>query len=99
MTDENHIGDRNDMVVGDNDHGDAIPRCGSCGVAWVDHIGIMGVCAENTKLREERDEARREICEYQPRYYGKNSVTIEAENAAERRGWDCYDEKKKEETQ
>lgn len=61
MTDENHIGDRNDMVVGDNDHGDAIPKCGSCGVAWVDHIGIMGVCAEVAQLRAERDEARREV--------------------------------------
>lgn len=38
----------------------------------------------------ERDEARREICEYQPRYYGTNSVTTEAHDAAERRGWDCY---------
>lgn len=44
------------------------------------------------QMQKERDEARREICEYQPRYYGKNSVTIEAEDAAERRGWDCYKE-------
>ena len=44
------------------------------------------------RLRNERDEARREICEYQPRYYGTNSVTVEAHHAAERRGWDCYRE-------
>ena len=55
MSDANHIGDRDELVVGDNDHGDAIPKCGSCGVAWVDHIGIMGVCAEVAQLRAERD--------------------------------------------
>ena len=55
MTDANHIGDRDELVVGDNDHADAIPKCGSCGVAWVDHIGIMGVCAEVAQLRAERD--------------------------------------------
>ena len=63
---------------------------------------IVHQCKENNQLREaldeallERDTARREICEYQPRYYGTGSVTDEAHNAAERRGWDCY----KEETQ
>ena len=55
MSDANHIGDRDELVVGDNDHGDAISKCGSCGVAWVDHIGIMGVCAEVAQLRAERD--------------------------------------------
>lgn len=55
MSDANHVGDRDELVVGDNDHGDAIPKCGSCGVAWVDHIGIMGVCAEVAQLRAERD--------------------------------------------
>ena len=55
MSNENHIGDRDELVVGDNDHGDAIPKCGSCGVAWVDHIGIMKVCAEVAQLRAERD--------------------------------------------
>ena len=55
MSDANHIGDRDELVVGDNDHGDAIPKCGSCGVAWVDHIGIMGVCAANAQLTKERD--------------------------------------------
>ena len=54
MSDANHVGDRDELVVGDNDHGDA-PKCGSCGVAWVDHIGIMGVCAEVAQLRAERD--------------------------------------------
>ena len=41
--------------VGANDHGDAIPepKCASCGVAWVEHMGIMGVCADNKALRED----------------------------------------------
>ena len=55
MSDANHIGDRDELVVGDNDHGDARPKCGSCGVAWVDHIGLLGVCAEVAQLRAERD--------------------------------------------
>lgn len=42
------------------------------------------------RARQERDEARREICEYQPRYYGPNDVDAEARDVAERRGWDCY---------
>ena len=66
----NHIGDLNEMVVGDNDHGDALPelKCGSCGVTWIDHMGIMGVCADNKSLREDlqamleaHDEMRLEI--------------------------------------
>jgi len=48
-----------DIFVGDNDHGDVLPepKCESCGVPWVQHIGIMGLCAEFAKLRKERDEA------------------------------------------
>ena len=45
------------------------------------------------ELTKERDEARREVCEYLSCYYGKNSAIIEAQNTAERRGWDCYKEK------
>jgi len=66
------------------------PRCKSCGVPWVEHMGIEGTCAENKKLREERDEARREVCEFE-------MVNIKcAHDYATYRGWDCY---KKEETQ
>ena len=70
MNDANHIGDLNEMVVGDNDHGDALPepKCGSCGVPWIDHMGIMGTCADNAALREDlkdsleaHDEMRQEI--------------------------------------
>jgi hypothetical protein len=87
MSDANHVGDRDDMVVGDNDHGDAVPQCGSCGVAWVDHMGIMGVCAENAQLREDRDEARRQVCEFE-------MVNIKcAHDYATYRGWDCYKKK------
>ena len=86
MSDANHIGDRDELVVGDNDHGDAIPKCGSCGVAWVDHIGIMGVCAANVQLTKERDEARREVCEFE-------LVNMkQAYEYATHRGWDCYKE-------
>ena len=87
MSDANHIGDRDELVVGDNDHGDAISKCGSCGVAWVDHIGIMGVCAANAQLTKERDEARREVCEFE-------LVNMkQAYEYATHRGWDCYKEK------
>ena len=55
MNDANHIGDLNEMVVGDNDHGDAIPepKCGVCGIPWVSHMGIMGVCLWNKALMED----------------------------------------------
>lgn len=53
---------------------------------------ILAKDVEIIRLTEERDEARREICEYQPRYYGPNCVDAEARGAAERRGWDCYKE-------
>ena len=61
-----------DIFVGDNDHGDALPEptCRSCGVAWVDHTGIMGVCVDNKALREDlkdslesHDEMRLEIAQ------------------------------------
>jgi len=53
-------------------------------------MGIEGVCAQNARLREERDEARREVCEFE-------MVNIKcAHDYATYRGWDCY---KKEETQ
>ena len=62
--------EQTDRCVGDNDHGDALPesKCGSCGVLWVDHMGIMGVCADNKALREDlqaslesHDEMRKKI--------------------------------------
>ena len=51
------------------------PKCGVCGIPWVSHMGIMGVCLwnkalkedlkesqeENAQLRKERDAARREV--------------------------------------
>ena len=62
--------EQTDRCVGDNDHGDALPepKCGSCGVPWIDHMGIMGTCADNAALREDlkdsleaHDEMRLEI--------------------------------------
>ena len=62
--------EQTDRCVGDNDHGDALPesKCGSCGVLWKDHMGIMGTCADNAALKEDlkdsleaHDEMRLEI--------------------------------------
>ena len=62
--------EQTDRCVGDNDHGEALPesKCGSCGVLWKDHMGIMGTCADNAALREDlkdsleaHDEMRQEI--------------------------------------
>ena len=30
-------------------------KCTSCGVPWADHMGIIGTCTENIKLRKEND--------------------------------------------
>ena len=35
-----------------------IEKCTSCGVPWADHMGIIGTCAENIKLRKENDALR-----------------------------------------
>ena len=62
-------------------------HCHSCGVPWVLHIGIAGTCAENAKLRRERDEARRIACELKTtNQQGRYSFAIIM-------GWDCYKEK------
>lgn len=66
------------------------PICKTCGVLWVDHMGIQGTCAENAKLRKERDAARREVCRLMSMFNAENSVEIAAS-----RSWDCF---KKEET-
>ena len=61
-------------------------HCHSCGVPWASHMGIAGTCAEIAKLRRERDEARREVCESE-----QYCVDRSREEAA-RRGWDCFKE-------
>ncbi len=72
MSNANHIGDLNEMVIGDNDHGDSTPtpKCGVCGIPWADHMGIMGVCLNNKALKEDlkdsleaHDEMRLEIAQ------------------------------------
>jgi hypothetical protein len=40
------------------------------------------------RLREERDEARREVCKWEAEDYIKEPV----EEVAKRRGWDCFKE-------
>ena len=99
--------------VGDNDHGDALPelKCESCGVPWVDHMGIMGVCADNAALREDlkasleaHDEMRLEIVRLTKErdearrescVWGSRTE-MGARSLAKFKGWDCF---KKEETQ
>ena len=68
-------------------------HCHSCGVPWVLHIGIAGTCAENAKLRRERDEARREVCEMNAIESSNESVdflSLTPQDIADERGWDCY---------
>ena len=68
-------------------------HCHSCGVPWVLHIGIAGTCAENAKLRRERDEARRDVCEMNAIESSNESVdflSLTPQDIADERGWDCY---------
>ncbi len=47
------------------------------------------------KLREERDQARREVCAFVSGRYRKDVVTLDRAAAleeAKRRGWDCFKE-------
>lgn len=64
-------------------------NCISCGIPWVDHMGIIGTCAENAQLKKERDEARYMYC-----HLVENSRPhgISSKNVAKGLGWDCYKE-------
>ena len=56
-------------------------------------MGIAGTCAENAKLRRERDEARREVCEMNSIESSNESVdflSLTPQDIADERGWDCY---------
>ena len=77
----------------DTDSASFQSHCHSCGVPWVLHIGIAGTCAENAKLRRERDEARREVCEINAIESSNESVdflSLTPQDIADERGWDCY---------
>ena len=68
-------------------------HCHSCGVPWASHMGITGTCAENAKLRRERDEARREVCEMNAIESSNESVdflSLTPQDIADERGWNCY---------
>lgn len=68
-------------------------HCHSCGVPWASHMGIAGTCAENAKLRRERDEARREVCEMNAIESSNESVdflSLTPQDIADERGWNCY---------
>jgi len=62
------------------------------GQPLVNHVAepneLVRLAAENAKLREERDEARRQVCEFE-------MVNMKcARDYATYRGWDCYNKKK-----
>ena len=68
-------------------------HCHSCGVPWASHMGIAGTCAEIAKLRRERDEARREVCEMNAIESSNESVdflSLTPQDIADERGWNCY---------
>jgi hypothetical protein len=68
-------------------------HCHSCGVPWASHMGIAGTCVENAKLRRERDESRREVCEMNAIESSNESVdflSLTPQDIADERGWDCY---------
>lgn len=46
-------------------------KCTSCGVPWVDHMGIIGTCAENIKLKKEIEELRVEVNAMWILWFGK----------------------------
>jgi len=55
---------------------------------WRDGNIMHGNCIEDmNKLKEERDEARREVCELASRPYIKHAYEY-----AHERGWDCFQE-------
>jgi len=79
--------------LADTDSASFQSHCHSCGVPWESHIGIAGTCAENAKLRRERDEARREVCEMNSIESSNESVdflSLTPQDIADERGWDCY---------
>ena len=63
------------------------PHCTSCGVPWASHMGIVGTCAEKAQLRKERDEARREVCNWSVGV----GLKATSQAVAEERGWDCFE--------
>jgi hypothetical protein len=93
MSNGNHIGDSNDMVVGDNDHGDRKPTLQMYRSLF---FRIDLLTKERDAAIKERDEARREACERTAEnlsLLGSNArlSTLREEHAA-RRGWDCFKE-------
>ena len=80
------------------------PKCGVCGVPWVSHMGIMGVCLwnkalskdlvnlgkDNAQLYKERDEARREVCYAECVVGAASGERYTPQGIAEIKGWDCF---------
>ena len=76
----------------DTDSASFQSHCHSCGVPWASHMGITGTCAENAKLRQERDEARRMYCDLVSKDIYHRTAGATCKNAANNLGWDCYKE-------
>lgn len=54
-----------------------------------DDNSIESLHEEIERLRKERDDARREVCE-QEAYLWDEPATRSAQHIAESRGWDCF---------
>ena len=100
MTNANHVGDRNKLVVGDNDHGDSKPTLPMYSSVLADNAALREDLKASleahdemrlkiVRLTKERDKARKMYCEVD------NCTADEAMLLAKEQGWDCYE---KEET-
>jgi len=90
-TSESQVPDNNPDKVSqleDTDSAAFQSYCTVCGVPWASHMGIAGTCAANAQLRNERDEARREVCNWSVGV----GLKATSQAVAEGRGWDCYKE-------
>ena len=40
---------------------DVSNKCPSCGLKWVDHMGVIFICADNQRLRSENERLQAEL--------------------------------------
>jgi hypothetical protein len=72
-------------------------ECCCDGVDWTPQE-VLDLRAENTKLRRERDEARRMYCVMAANVMYKSENKSTAEHIANEKNWDCYKTETQEET-